>query len=170
MRERCPAMPLSLCASPGVSLATAGAMSVLQCAREAAALSSSGMGTPVPSSMVCCGEPAQMPHSSCLDSGGPGSPEAAGSQARCPFAGAPHGLWDACGCSFAYRAPGRASLPPLHRQALFILVAAGAVGRLQEMRCPSLCCLLWLPQAEVQVPWGLVLVLGVSWLSGSWKC
>lgn len=60
----------------------------------------------------------------------------------CPFAGALHRLQDACGCDFASRMPGRASLPPLHGQTSLIPVAAEAGGRLQEVWHPSLCHLV----------------------------
>lgn len=74
-------------------------------------------------------------------------------------------LQDAYGCDIAGRMPGIASLPPLHGQTAVIPAAAGAGHRLQEVRHPSLCRLV--PWASVLVAPGLVLVLGVSLLSGS---
>lgn len=49
-------------------------------------------------------------------------------------------------------------------------VAAEATGRMQEVQGPSLCCLVCLQRAEVLVAPGLMLVLGISLLSGSWRC
>jgi len=69
----------------------------------------------------------------------------------CPFAGALHRLlW----MQLCLGMPGRASLPPLQGEMRLILVAAEAVGRLQEVQRPSVCRLVWLQWPGCWVPLG----------------
>lgn len=82
-------------------------------------------------------QPARVPCSSFLGLGSLSAPEAASSQDQHPLQGTSQAPVDAALPAGCWAEP----LPPLHRPKPLIPVLAEAVGRLQEVRHPSLCCL-----------------------------